>query len=414
MKTATVQAAFDVYAIRKDFAILQQKMHGKPLVYFDNAATSQKPKQVIERIIQYYEQENANIHRAFYRLSELATEAYEGARNIVQEYLNAEKREEIIFVRGATEGINLVASSWGRKNLKPGDEVIISGMEHHANLVPWQLICEEKGATLRVIPVDENGELIIEEYYRLLNEKTKFVAVVYVSNSIGTINPVKEVIDAAHKYHVPVLIDGCQAAPHMKVDVQALDCDFFVFSGHKVFAPTGIGILYGKEKFLEEMPPYQAGGDMIKTVTFEKTTFSELPNKFEAGTPHIEGTIGLGTAIDYIRNIGRDAIYEYEHSLLPYGTQKLREIEGLRIIGTAKNKIPVFSFDIEGAHPLDVGTFLDFEGIAVRTGNHCTQPLINSFGVTATCRASLAFYNTFEEIDFFAEALKRVVKKLKS
>lgn len=414
MKTAELQTGFDVQAIRKDFPILHMQVHGRPLVYFDNAATSQKPRQVLDRILKYYEQENSNIHRAFYYLSERATEAYEGARNIAQEYLNAAKREEIIFVRGATEGINLVASSWGRKNLKSGDEVIISGMEHHANLVPWQLICEEKGATLRIIPVDENGELILEEYHKLLNERTKFVAVVYVSNSIGTINPVKEVIDAAHKFNVPVLIDGCQAAPHMQVDVQALDCDFFVFSGHKVFAPTGIGILYGKEKFLEEMPPYQAGGDMIKTVTFEKTTFSELPNKFEAGTPHIEGAIGLGTAIDYVREIGRDSIHQYEYSMVPYMTGKLMEIEGLRIIGTAKNKIPVFSFDIEGAHPLDVGTFLDFEGIAVRTGNHCTQPLINGFGITATCRASLAFYNTFEEIDFFAEALNKVVKKLKS
>lgn len=414
MKTDTVQAPFDVQSIRQDFPILQRTVHGKPLVYLDNAATSQKPRQVIDRIVQYYEQENSNIHRAFYQLSELATEAYEGARNTVQQYLNARKREEIIFVRGATEGINLVASSWGRKNLLPGDEVIISGMEHHANLVPWQLICEERGAILKVIPVDENGELIIEQYHKLLSDRTKFVAVVYVSNSIGTINPVKDIIDAAHKRNIPVLIDGCQAAPHMQVDVQALDCDFFAFSGHKTFAPTGIGILYGKEKFLEDMPPYQAGGDMIRTVTFEKTIFAELPNKFEAGTPHIEGAIGLATAIEYVQGLGRDSILQYEQSLLPYTTRKLEEIEGLRIIGTARHKIPVFSIDIEGAHPLDIGTFLDFEGIAVRTGNHCTQPLINSFGVSATCRASLAFYNTFEEVDFFVEALKRVVKKLKT
>jgi cysteine desulfurase / selenocysteine lyase len=412
VQTSTLPA-FDVVKVREDFPILHRTVHGKPLIYFDNAATSQKPRQVIDRIVQYYEQENSNIHRAFYHLSELATEAYEGARNTVQRYLNAPKREEIIFVRGATEGINLVASSWGRKNLQPGDEVIISGMEHHANLVPWQLICEERGAKLRIIPVDENGELVMEEYHKLLNERTKFVAVVYVSNSIGTINPIKEVIDAAHKYGVPVLVDGCQAAPHMEVDVQALDCDFFAFSGHKTFAPTGIGILYGKEKYLEDMPPYQAGGDMIKTVEYQKTTFAELPNKFEAGTPHIEGAIGLGTAIDYVTSLGRESIHEYENSLLGYATDKLQTIEGLRMIGTAKNKIPVFSFVIEGTHPLDVGTFLDFEGIAVRTGNHCTQPLINGFGVSATCRASLAFYNTRAEIDFFIEALNRVVKKLR-
>ncbi len=410
-----VEKSFDVAKIREDFPILKTVVHGKPLIYFDNAATSQKPQQVIDRIIRYYEHENANIHRAIYHLSELATAGYEGARDTIQKHLNAAKREEIIYLRGATEGINLVASSWGRKNLQAGDEVIVSGMEHHANIVPWQMICEEKGAKLRVIPVDENGELIYEQFPNLINEKTKFVSIVYVSNSIGTINNVKYIIDEAHKHNLPVLVDGCQAAPHMQVDVQELDCDFFVFSGHKVFAPTGIGILYGKEKYLEDMPPYQAGGDMIKRVTFAGTTYNDLPYKFEAGTPHIEGGAGLGAALEYLSSIGRDTIYDYEHKvLLPHMNQKLAEIEGIRMIGTAKNKIPVFSFVIDGVHPLDLGMMLDYEGVAIRTGNHCTQPLVEQFNVPATCRASLAFYNTTEEIDQFIEAVKKVSARFRN
>lgn len=412
IKTTTESNPFDVEAVRKDFPILHQNVHGKPLIFFDNAATSQKPQQVINRIKHYYERENSNIHRAVYQLSEIASAAYESARDRVQQHLNAEKREEIIFVRGATEAINLVASSWGRKNLQAGDEVIISEMEHHANIVPWQMICEEKGAVLKVIPVNDKGELLVEEYKKLLNEKTKFVSIVYISNGIGTINPVKEIIDEAHKYNIPVLVDGCQAAPHLQVDVQALDCEFYVFSGHKVFAPTGIGVLYGKEKFLEEMPPYQFGGDMIKFVSFEKTTFNQLPFKFEAGTPHISGAIGLGEAIKYIDDIGRVNIAKYEHELMMYALEKLQQIEGLKLIGNAKERIPLFSFIIEGAHPLDIGTMLDFEGVAIRTGNHCTQPLMARFGVTATCRASLAFYNTKAEVDQFKVALEKVLGML--
>jgi cysteine desulfurase/selenocysteine lyase len=408
-----VSAAFDVEEIRKDFPILHRQVHNKPLIYFDNAATSQKPTYVLDRIIKYYTEENANIHRGVYYLSELASTEYENARDRIQQHFNAARREEIIFVRGATEGINLVASSWGRKNLKAGDEVIVSEMEHHANIVPWQMICEERGAVLKVIPVNEQGELILEEYYKLLSERTKFVSVVYVSNSIGTINPVKEIINAAHERDIPVLIDGCQAAPHMVVDLQELDCDFFVFSGHKIFAPTGIGILYGKEKYLEDMPPYQTGGDMIRTVTFQKTTFNDLPYKFEAGTPHIEGSIGLAAAIEYLQSVGRPRIHEYENQLVAYATEKIKAIDGLRIIGNAKEKIPVFSFVVEGAHPLDIGTMLDFEGVAIRTGNHCTQPLVNHFGVSATCRASLAFYNTTYEIDNFVKALQKVLKKIR-
>ncbi len=403
----------NLMATRDDFPILHSTVHGKPLVYFDNGATSQKPHTVIDRITKYYETENGNVHRAVHHLSELAGHAYEGARDTIKTYLNASKREEIIFVRGATEGINLVASSWGRKNLRPDDEVIISGMEHHSNIVPWQLICEERGAKLRIIPVDENGELVLDEYKKLLNENTRFVSVVYVSNGIGTINPVKEIISEAHKYNVPVLIDGCQAAPHIAIDLQDMDCDFFVFSGHKVFGPTGIGVLYGKEAYLNEMPPYQSGGDMIKTVSFEKTTFNDLPYKFEAGTPDISGAIGLATALNYVSGIGHANIAHHEKNLLVYLTDKLKAIPGMRILGEAKNKICLVSFVIEGAHPLDIGTMLDFEGVAIRTGNHCTQPLMESFGVSASCRVSLAFYNTIEEIDVFIEALNKVLRLLK-
>jgi len=403
----------DIKAIREDFPILHTTVYGKPLVYFDNGATSQKPQVVIDRIKDYYEKENANVHRAVHYLSELAGNAYEGARDTIKTYLNAAKREEIIFVRGATEGINLVASSWGRKNLQPGDEVIISGMEHHSNIVPWQLICEERGAKLRIIPVNGNGELVLEEYKKLLNEKTKLVSVVYVSNGIGTVNPVKEIINEAHYYNIPVLIDGCQAAPHIAIDVQDLDCDFFVLSGHKVFGPTGIGVLYGKEKYLGAMPPYQSGGDMIKTVSFTKTTYNDLPYKFEAGTPDISGAIGLATALNYVSEIGLENIKQYEITLLNYLTDRLKSIPGMRILGEAKDKICLVSFVIEGAHPLDIGTMLDFEGVAIRTGNHCTQPLMESFGVPASCRASLAFYNTMEEIDVFIRALEKILRVLR-
>jgi cysteine desulfurase/selenocysteine lyase len=402
-----------VEAIRRDFPILHQQVHNKPLIYFDNAATSQKPQVVIDRLNQYYTKENSNVHRGVYYLSELASNAYEGARDIVQKHINAAKREEIIFVRGATEGINLVASSWGRKNLKEGDEVLITEMEHHANIVPWQQICMEKGAILKVAPIDDKGDIILEEYKKLLNEKTKFVSIVYISNGIGTINPVKELIAVAHDYNVPVMIDGCQAAPHIKVDVQDLDCDFYVFSGHKVFGPTGIGILYGKENLLEAMPPYQHGGDMILFVSFEKTEFNHLPYKFEAGTPNMAGAIGLGTALEYIENIGRDRLEEYENTLFHYALNKLSSIEGMRIIGNAAKKIPLFSFVVEGTHPLDIGTMLDFEGVAIRTGNHCTQPLMERLGVKASCRASLAFYNTKEEVDQFIIALNKVLKLLR-
>ncbi len=405
---------FDVETVRKDFPILHTTVYGKPLIFFDNAATSQKPQAVIDRLNKYYSEENANIHRGVYYLSQVASDAYEGARDSIQAQLNAEKREEIIFVRGATEGINLVASSWGRKNIQAGDEIIVSHMEHHANLVPWQLLCEEKGAALKVIPVDENGELILEEYYKLLSPKTKLVSVVYICNSIGTINPVQDIIQAAHQQNIPVLLDACQAAPHIALDVQALDCDFLAFSGHKVFGPTGIGVLYGKEKYLEAMRPYQSGGDMVNIVTLEKTTFKDLPYRFEAGTPHISGAIGLAEAFNYINALGRTEIHAYEQQLLQYAHEAIGAVNGVRIIGEAKNKIPVISFVVDGAHPLDIGTLLDFEGVAIRTGNHCTQPLMARFGVSATCRASLAFYNTVEEIDAFTTALDKVIHKIKS
>jgi cysteine desulfurase/selenocysteine lyase len=400
---------------RKDFPILNLQVHGKPLVYLDNAATAQKPQQVIDRISKYYSAENANVHRGVYYLSDLASQEYEGARDYITANINARSRTEVIFTRGATEGINLVASSWGRSFLNQNDEVIISGMEHHANMVPWQQICNEKGAALKIIPVTENGELDLDEYERLFTERTKFVSCVWVSNSIGTINPIREIIKKARERDIPVLVDACQAAPHMSIDVQELDCDFLAFSGHKVFGPTGIGVLYGRESWLEKMPPYQTGGDMIKTVTYSHSTWAELPHKFEAGTPHIAGAIGLHEAMWYISEIGRENINTYEHeALMPYMHEKISAIDGLRIIGTAENKIPVVSFVVDGAHPLDIGTFLDFEGVAIRTGNHCTQPLLNEFGVSATCRASMAFYNAPEEIDVFADALKRVIQKVRA
>ena len=406
--TTEIAAGFDVERIREDFPVLKQTIHGKPLVYLDNAATAQKPYAVIEAIRKFHEVDCANIHRGVHELSQRSTAAYEGTRAKMKRFLNARSKSELIFVRGTTEGINLVASSWGHKNVREGDEIIISAMEHHSNIVPWQMLCEATGATLRVIPINDRGELILEEYARLLNPRTKMVAVTHVSNALGTINPVAEIIAMAHRAGALALMDGAQAAPHLKVDVQALDADFYALSGHKMVGPTGIGILYGKSKLLNAMPPYQGGGDMIKTVTFEKTTYADLPYKFEAGTPNIAGGIGLGAAVDYLSHIGLDRIAAYEHELLVYGTQALEQIPGLRMIGTAREKAAVLSFVIEGIHPHDIGTVLDRMGIAVRTGHHCAQPVMDRFGVPATTRASLAFYNTVQEIDALAAGLRKV------
>jgi cysteine desulfurase/selenocysteine lyase len=401
-------AGFDVEKIREDFPVLKQNIHGKPLVYLDSAATAQKPFAVIDAIRRFHEVDCANIHRGVHELSQRSTAAYEETRSKARRFLNARSKEELIFVRGTTEGINLVSSSWGRKNVKAGDEIVISAMEHHSNIVPWQMLCEEKGAKLRVIPMNDRGELLMEEYEKLLNPRTRMVAVTHVSNALGTINPVREIIEMAHQAGALALIDGAQATPHMKVDLQALDADFYTFSGHKVFGPTGIGILYGKTALLNAMPPYQGGGDMIKVVTFEKTTYADLPYKFEAGTPNIAGGIGLGAALAYVNQLGIDRIAAYEHALLAYGTEALTSIPGLRLIGTAREKASVLSFVMEGIHPHDIGTLLDRQGIAVRTGHHCAQPVMDFFNVPATTRASLAFYNTFGEIDALVAGLHKV------
>ena len=399
---------FDVRKIREDFPILKQKMHGKPLVYLDNAATSQKPQAVIDALVQYYTQYNANIHRGVYLLSERSTQAYEDARVKLQRFMNAAESREIIYVRGSTEGINLVAQTWGRQHVGAGDEILITAMEHHSNIVPWQILCEEKGARLRVGPINDRGELIMDEFEKLINDRTRLVSVAHVSNALGTINPVKQIVQMAHAKNIPVLVDGAQAAPHMKVDVQALDCDFYAISGHKVFGPTGIGALYGKAKLLESMPPYQGGGDMILSVTFEKTIYSHIPNKFEAGTPNIAAVIGWGAAIDYLTRIGMENIASYEHALLTYANEAIGQVPGVRLIGTAREKTGVLSFVLDGIHPHDVGTVLDQEGIAVRTGHHCAQPVMERFGVPATVRASLAFYNTKQEINALAAGLEHV------
>jgi cysteine desulfurase / selenocysteine lyase len=401
---------FDVWRIREDFPILQQQVHGKPLVYLDNTATSQKPQSVIDTISRYYATENANVHRGIHALSEMATQAYEGAREKVRRFLNATDTHEIIFVRGTTEAINLVSQSYGRTFLTAGDEIVISALEHHSNIVPWQILCEQVGARLQVIPFNHNGELLLDEYARLLNERTKFVSVVHVSNSLGTINPVKDIIEMAHRRGIPVLIDGAQAVPHMQVNVQELDSDFYAFSGHKVCGPTGIGVLYGKTDLLKRMPPYQGGGDMISVVTFEKTHYNTLPYKFEAGTPNIAGVIGLGAAIDYVQAIGLDRIAAYEAELLAYATEALEEIPGLRIIGTAQEKASLVSFVLDCAHPHDIGTILDREGVAIRAGHHCAMPVMQRFGVPATARASFAFYNTPEEIEVLVRAIHTVRK----
>jgi cysteine desulfurase / selenocysteine lyase len=401
---------WDVERIRKDFPVLSQTVHGSPLVYLDNAASSQVPQMVIERGTQYIKHEHSNIHRGVHYLSMKATNAYEGAREKVKRFINARDVKECIFVRGATEGINLVMHGYGRKFISAGDEIIISAMEHHANIVPWQMLCEEKNAKLRVIPMNDAGELLLDEYDALLNEKTKFVAFTHVSNALGTVNPVKQMIESAHKYGVPVLIDGAQWAPHARIDVQDLDCDFYVLSGHKMFAPTGSGVVYGKERLLEQMNPFQGGGDMIKSVTFEKTTYADLPNKFEAGTPAIASQIGLGAAIDYLHIIGREKAAAYEHELLIYATERLSAIEGVRIIGTAREKLGVLSFIIDDIHPHDIGTILDQQGIAVRAGHHCAQPVMKRFNLPATARASFAFYNTKQEVDALVGAIEKVIE----
>jgi cysteine desulfurase/selenocysteine lyase len=404
------EESWDVRRIREDFPVLKQTVNGKPLVYLDNAASSQVPQVVIDRGSKYLREEHSNIHRGVHYLSQRATTAYEGAREKVRRFIGARDVRECIFVRGATEGINLVMHGYGRKFIKEGDEIIISAMEHHANIVPWQMLCEEKGAHLRVIPMNQSGELLLDEYDALLSERTKIVAVNHVSNALGTVNPVKEIIARAHKMGVPVLIDGAQSAPHLAVDVQDLDCDFYTLSGHKMFAPTGSGVVYGKAELLEQMNPFQGGGDMIRTVTFEKTTYAGLPNKFEAGTPAIASQIGLGAAIDYLNSIGRERAVRYEQELLRYATERISAIEGVTLIGTAREKASVLSFVIENVHPHDVGTILDQEGIAVRAGHHCAQPVMQFFKVPATARASFAFYNTKEEVDALAHAIEKVIE----
>ncbi|PCJ30925.1 MAG: cysteine desulfurase CsdA [Gammaproteobacteria bacterium] len=398
----------DIESIRHDFPILDQQVNDYPLVYLDNAASSQKPRQVIDAVSQYYLEYNSNIHRGVHRLSQLATDAYEGARVKVRDFIHAQSEQEIIFVRGATEAINLVAQSFVRPMLQAGDEILISHMEHHANIVPWQMLCEQTGAILKIIPMTDLGELDLSSFDDLLNDKTKILAVGHVSNALGTINPIKGMIDKAHAKSIPVLIDGAQAVPHMEIDVQDLDCDFYVFSGHKMFAPTGTGVLFGKKELLEAMPPWQGGGDMILSVSFEKTQYNELPYKFEAGTPNIAGAIGLGVAIDYMLSIGMANIAAYEHDLLVAATEKVTAMGGVKIIGTAKEKASVLSFMIDGVHPHDVGTIFDQQGIAIRTGHHCAQPVMQYFGIPATARASFAFYNTMEEVDALVLGIKKV------
>ena len=408
-RTVTVdRGSFDIHYIRKQFPVLAQTVRGKPLVYLDNAATTQKPQVVLDTLFRYYTAENANIHRGVYELSQNATRAYEGARSKIAAFLNAAEPAEIIFTRNATEGINLVAQTFGRSKVGAGDEVVISEMEHHSNIVPWQLLCEEKGARLRVVPITDDGELMLEELSSLLGPRTKLVSIVHMSNSLGTVNPVRQVVELAHKFDVPVLIDGSQAAYHMSVDVRALDCDFYVVTGHKLYGPTGIGVLYGRRSLLDAMPPYQGGGDMISSVTFERTTYNELPHKFEAGTPHIAGAIGLGAAVDFIADVGFGAIAAHERQLLEYATTALSGVPGLRLIGTAREKASILSFVLEGVHPHDVGTVVDTEGVAIRTGHHCTQPVMDRFGVPATARASLAMYNTTDEVDHLVMALAKV------
>jgi len=403
-----VECGFDIARVRADFPILHQQAHGHPLVYLDNAATSQKPKAVIDAIVRYYEGYNANIHRGVHYLSERATAEYEASRKTIQEFINAARPAEIIFVRGTTEAINLVAQTYGRANVGAGDEVLITAMEHHSNIVPWQLLCQEKHAKLRVAPINEAGELILEEFEKLLGPRTKIVAVGHVSNALGTVNPIATIVKMAHAKNIPVLVDGAQAVPRMAVDVQQLDCDFYTFSGHKTYGPTGIGVLYGKLPLLEAMPPYQGGGEMISSVSFEKTVYNKVPHKFEAGTPDISGPIGLRAAIEYLQRLGMENIARHEHELLSYATEQVSQVRGVRLVGTAKEKAGVLSFVMEGVHPHDIGTILDQEGIAIRTGHHCAQPVMTRFGLDATARASFGLYNTKEEVDALVRGLEKV------
>jgi len=413
IESATIKNKLDVFKIRQQFPILNREVKGKSLIYFDNAATAQKPRSVIDALTNYYTQYNANVHRGIHTLAEEATMAMEHTRDAVEKFINAGSREQIIFTRGTTEGINLVAYTWGRQNINAGDEIIISAIEHHSNIVPWQMLCEEKKAFLKVIPVDGNGELILDEYKKLLNARTKLVSVGQASNALGTINPVKEIIEAAHKIGAVVLIDGAQSVVHLDIDVQEMDCDFFVFSSHKLYGPTGIGILYGKKELLERMPPFMGGGEMIKEVTFDKTIYNDLPYKFEAGTPNIADIIALKAALDFIEQTGKEKIRRHEEELLTYATTKLEEIPGLSIIGKAKNKVSVISFVVAGLHPQDIGILLDNNGIAVRTGHHCAQPCMDFYGIPGTVRASFAMYNTIEEIDELIIGLQKAIKMLK-
>ena len=408
--TSSVGTSFDVEKIRQDFPVLHQEVNGKPLAYFDNAATTQKPQVVLDALAHYYSRDNANIHRGIHTLAERATAAFEETREAVRAFLNAPSAEEIIFTRGTTEAINLVATSWGRTHLRAGDEVMISGMEHHSNIVPWQMVCEERGATLKVIPVLKDGSLDMEAFEVLLTPRVKMVAVVYVSNSLGTINPVKTLIDKAHAVGARVLLDGAQASSHLVIDVQSLDCDFYVFSGHKIYGPTGAGALFGKREVLEAMPPYQGGGEMIKEVTFEKTTYNDIPYKFEAGTPNIADVVAMRAAIDYLQALGKETLAAYEQELLAYATEAVQDIPGIALVGTAPEKISILSFVMEGIHHFDIGMMLDARGVAIRTGHHCTQPLMHHFGIEGTARASFAFYNTTTEVDRMVEGLHRIAK----
>ena len=410
LQTVTPAGALDVDRIRADFPILQVKINGKPLAYLDNAASSQMPAQVIDRLVRYQTSEHANIHRAVHTLSERATAEYEGARRRIQRLINAKEEREVIFTRGTTDSVNLVMHGYGRAFLGDGDEIIVSQLEHHSNIVPWQMLCEEKGARLRVIPCNDAGELLLEDYAKLFNANTRFVAITHVSNALGTINPVKDMIVTAHRHGVPVLVDGAQAVPHMKVDVQDLDCDFYAFSGHKMCGPTGIGVLYGQAPLLEKMKPFEGGGDMILSVTFEKTTYNAIPYKFEAGTPPIAAAVGLGATVDYLESVGLDRIAAHEHELLTYATEAFAQLKGVRIVGTARNKAGVLSFTLQGVHPHDVGTILNEDGVAVRTGHHCAQPVMQRFGVPATVRASFYLYNTFAEVDALVAGIRRVQK----
>lgn len=413
IETVAIEKTLDVQASRKQFPVLEREVKGKQLVYLDNAATTQKPQAVIDALIGYYSGYNANIHRGIHTLAEEATAAFEGTRDAVREFINAESREQIVFTSGTTEGINLVTQTWGRQNIGEGDEIIISNMEHHSNIVPWYILAQEKKAVLKIIPINEEGELEMDEFDKLLSEKTKFVSIVHVSNALGTINPVKEIIEKAHAVGAKVLVDGAQSTVHLDIDVQAMDCDFFVFSSHKLYGPTGIGALYGKRELLEAMPPYQGGGEMIKEVSFNTITWNDLPYKFEAGTPNIADTIAFKAAMEFTASIGKEKIRQHENELLTYATEQLEQIEGLRIIGRAKHKISVISFVIEGTHPQDIGILLDNRGIAVRTGNHCAQPLMERLCIRGTTRASFAMYNTMEEVDRLVEGLHKAVKLLK-